>query len=235
MAAGDRNRWLSTLRSLLEEAVENIAIAPFNTFPGAIDARPFGLFGLGLVHLRGVRLSIEGFSAACSSKFLTQAKELGVEQGVEWLDELRKTCAEPGRVGESDVEGVYGNVRVLPNEALRHFFLKCDSKPERLLLDALVRRAALKSAGDHLTGGLLLQVQPKLGKFRVDFLINEDLVVEIDGHAFHGDKRAFEVDRLRDQELILRGLRVIRFPAKQVFLNPDDVADIVIAAATRKR
>jgi very-short-patch-repair endonuclease len=166
---------------------------------------------------------------------MKQAKELGVGPIGDFMDELARACAEPGLVRESDIESMHDDVPVQQFENLGHLFAKCDSKPERLLLDALVKRAGLKLDGARLAGDLILHVQPRLGKFRVDFLVNEELVVEIDGHAFHGDKRSFEVDRLRDQELILRGLRVIRFPAKQVFLNPNDVADIVIKAATSSK
>lgn len=231
----DRNIWISKFSSVLEEAVETMNLPPYSSFPGANRARPFGVFGLGLSHLWGVQLGVAGFSATACAEFLKQAKELGVGQIGGFMDELRRACAEPGLVRESDVESMHDDIPVQQFENLEHLFAKCDSKPERLLLDALVRRARLKLDGGKLAGDLILHVQPTLGKFRVDFLVNEDLVVEIDGHAFHGDKRSFEVDRLRDQELILRGLRVIRFPAKQVFLNPDDVADIVMKAATSSK
>lgn len=36
------------------------------------------------------------------------------------------------------------------------------------------------------------------------------LVVELDGHAFHASRQAFERDRVRDAALQLEGYRVIR-------------------------
>ena len=34
--------------------------------------------------------------------------------------------------------------------------------------------------------------------------------MEVDGYAFHGHRRAFEADRVRDQELLAAGWRVAR-------------------------
>jgi very-short-patch-repair endonuclease len=42
------------------------------------------------------------------------------------------------------------------------------------------------------------------------------LVVEFDSWAFHGDRHAFERDRMRDQDLTVKGLTAIRVTARQV-------------------
>jgi len=42
------------------------------------------------------------------------------------------------------------------------------------------------------------------------------LVAEVDGHAAHGTRAAFERDRARDVELATRGLRVVRFTYHQL-------------------
>jgi very-short-patch-repair endonuclease len=53
--------------------------------------------------------------------------------------------------------------------------------------------------------------------FEVDFLWRpERLAVEVDGHAAHGTRRAFEDDRRRDAVLLLAGWRVVRFTWRQV-------------------
>lgn len=46
------------------------------------------------------------------------------------------------------------------------------------------------------------------------------LVVEFDGFAYHSDRRAFEHDRLRDQDLVAAGYRVIRITARQLDHTP---------------
>lgn len=58
----------------------------------------------------------------------------------------------------------------------------------------------------------------------VDLLWPEHrLVVEFDSAAFHLDRAAFEKDRLRDQQLIAAGYRVIRITARQLDTTPEAV------------
>jgi very-short-patch-repair endonuclease len=47
------------------------------------------------------------------------------------------------------------------------------------------------------------------------------VVVEIDGHAFHSSRAAFERDRLRDAEQRARGLRVIGVTWRQITGEPE--------------
>jgi very-short-patch-repair endonuclease len=59
----------------------------------------------------------------------------------------------------------------------------------------------------------------------VDFLWrSEKLVVEVDGHAFHAHRAAFERDRTRDQVLVAAGYRVIRVTWRQLIETPIAVA-----------
>ena len=50
------------------------------------------------------------------------------------------------------------------------------------------------------------------------------LVVEVDGHATHGTRFAFEDDRARDLALVRAGWRVVRFTYAQVTSDGADVA-----------
>jgi hypothetical protein len=60
--------------------------------------------------------------------------------------------------------------------------------------------------------------------YEADFLWREhQLIAETDGRATHTTKRAFEHDRRRDQRLMLAGYRVVRFPRRQVFEDPQSV------------
>jgi very-short-patch-repair endonuclease len=64
------------------------------------------------------------------------------------------------------------------------------------------------------------------GGIEVDFLWREQrLIVETDGHTFHGTRAAFERDRVRDQRLLLAGWRVARFTWRQVLRDPQGVAE----------
>jgi very-short-patch-repair endonuclease len=84
------------------------------------------------------------------------------------------------------------------------------SKAERLMR-SLLHAAALSQpqANAYLHGHL------------VDFVWPEQrLVVEIDGYGTHGDRTAFERDRLRDQMLVAAGYRVVRITWRQLNEEP---------------
>jgi very-short-patch-repair endonuclease len=53
------------------------------------------------------------------------------------------------------------------------------------------------------------------------------LVVEVDGHATHGTRFAFEDDRARDLALVRAGWRVVRFTHAQIALDAVDVAEAI--------
>ena len=61
--------------------------------------------------------------------------------------------------------------------------------------------------------------------FEVDCLWrNEKIIVELDGHAAHRTKAAFEADRARDRTLQAAGYRVIRITWRQLHDSPAAVA-----------
>jgi very-short-patch-repair endonuclease len=64
--------------------------------------------------------------------------------------------------------------------------------------------------------------------FEVDVLWAEQrLVVELDGYAFHGNRPAFERDRVRDAALQLAGYRVLRVTHRRLETGPASVAAMV--------
>lgn len=77
--------------------------------------------------------------------------------------------------------------------------------------------------------GVDVRQQVLIDGHRVDALIGEHLVVQLDGFAFHSgaSRRA---DLRQDARLHLRGYTVIRFDFAQVFFEPDYVASIIAAA-----
>jgi hypothetical protein len=58
---------------------------------------------------------------------------------------------------------------------------------------------------------------------------DQRLVVELDGHAFHHTRAAFERDRLRDATLQLAGYRVLRVTHRRLEREPATVAETVRA------
>lgn len=67
------------------------------------------------------------------------------------------------------------------------------------------------------------------GVGRVDARIDGVLYLEVDGFAFHGDRRAFERDRLRDAGFALAGARWLRVAARHVIDTPDAVVATIEA------
>jgi very-short-patch-repair endonuclease len=79
------------------------------------------------------------------------------------------------------------------------------------------------------------QVNAVINGHEVDTLWpDSNLVLEVDGFAWHGDRIAFEADRLRDAELAARGYTVIRVTWRQLTERPQEVvARLAAALATR--
>jgi very-short-patch-repair endonuclease len=88
------------------------------------------------------------------------------------------------------------------------------SEAERRLLE-LVERAGLPRP----------QTNVRLADHEVDALWRaQRLVVEVDGHAFHGSRAAFERDRRRDADLLAAGHRVLRVTWRQLEHEPERIA-----------
>jgi very-short-patch-repair endonuclease len=91
------------------------------------------------------------------------------------------------------------------------------SEAERTLLD-IVRAAGLP----------LPRTNVQVAGVEVDAVWPEhELVVEVDGYAFHGTRTAFERDRRRDARLLLAGYRVIRLTWRQLTREPHQVATLL--------
>jgi very-short-patch-repair endonuclease len=68
------------------------------------------------------------------------------------------------------------------------------------------------------------------GEVQVDLLWpRQKLIVEVDGHRFHGTRSAFEQDRERDQRLVLAGYSVVRFTWRQITREPAQVGRRIAA------
>ncbi len=92
------------------------------------------------------------------------------------------------------------------------------SLPESLL------RVALRSAG--------LPAEPQVhvpGVGRVDFLVG-DVIVEVDGFAYHSDRGQYREDRRRDRAAHLGGYLVLRFTYEDVVYARDMVVSQVRSA-----
>lgn len=112
-----------------------------------------------------------------------------------------------------------------------YFLPFCESPAESAFLEAMIAAYGLTPDKGALTSsGLTMTLQAELQRYRVDFLVNDWLVVEIDGAAYHSSPEAVARDQDRDQDLQSRGYRVLRIPAKTVFATPAEAVRQVRAA-----
>lgn len=93
------------------------------------------------------------------------------------------------------------------------------SPPERLLWSRLRQRPS----------GIKFRNQHPAGPYVADFYCHEHrLIIEIDGVAHDmGDRPSRDLKR--DHWFQYRGLRVVRYSAKQVLADPDGVAESILA------
>jgi len=60
------------------------------------------------------------------------------------------------------------------------------------------------------------------------------IAIEVDGRAFHSDRRSFEHDRWRQNALTVGGWLVLRFTWEQITERPDEVIAVILAAVARR-
>jgi very-short-patch-repair endonuclease len=78
-----------------------------------------------------------------------------------------------------------------------------------------------------------LRVRPQVdiaGVGRVDLLVEDRVVVEVDGREWHDDPGRFAVDRRRDVRATIGRYRVLRFSWFQVLFRWSEVEAAVFAA-----
>lgn len=75
-----------------------------------------------------------------------------------------------------------------------------------------------------LDAGLSVRTQVRIDRVgRVDFLIDDRLIVEVDGYDFHSDHRAFADDRHRSNIALECGLPTLRFTYADIMWRIDGV------------
>lgn len=71
------------------------------------------------------------------------------------------------------------------------------------------------------------------GVGRVDVLIGDRLVLELDGYGFHATGEFFESDRRRDLALLARGYRVLRLSYRQVMFEWAEAERVILTLIRR--
>lgn len=101
---------------------------------------------------------------------------------------------------------------------------------------SVTRSEAERRLADLLIAARLPQPEfnVRVGRHEVDVLWRAaNLVVEVDGYAFHSGREAFERDRRRDAELQVRGFQVTRLTWRQITEEPLFVAALLARLLAR--
>ncbi|MCW3783226.1 endonuclease domain-containing protein [Defluviimonas salinarum] len=105
----------------------------------------------------------------------------------------------------------------------RHFSERTESPAEAAFLEATVRAFDLVPENGRLVGkDMVMELQAPVPPYRLDFLVDRFLAVEIDGAAWHSAPEAVENDRRRDRVLRSQGYDILRIPAKVTLNNPGE-------------
>jgi Uncharacterized protein conserved in bacteria len=78
--------------------------------------------------------------------------------------------------------------------------------------------------------GIGIRRQVRIDGHRVDGVVGETLIVQLDGFAFHSAAAARRRDLEADARLLLRGYTVLRFDFQQVFFQWDAVLETILMA-----
>ena len=98
---------------------------------------------------------------------------------------------------------------------LQEHVTKTESRVEMLYFVALEAVMAYQEPRPSL------EYQARVGRYRVDVLIADKLVIELDGHDFHEKtKEQAKRDKGRDRTLLAQGYTTIRFTGSEVWADP---------------
>lgn len=116
------------------------------------------------------------------------------------------------------------------------FLEACESPAESAFLTAMIESFSLKPINGVLKApGLTLNMQVDMQRYRLDFLANEWLIIEIDGAAWHSSQQAVARDRIRDEFFDSYDYTVLRISAKTVFNTPQEAVRLVRTALAKGR
>ena len=144
------------------------------------------------------------------------AIDFALRTGAATLDDMRKAL--------SDIPWQPGNVarRLVLQESSNDPWSTAERRFHGLLRAAGIEgwRGNVEAAGTGYTVDVLFR--------------SERLVIEIDGHAYHGDAN-FEHDRWRQNAIVLAGWRVLRFTWTMIDEYPERVIETVRAGLGQRR
>lgn len=132
-------------------------------------------------------------------------------------------------------EGVADEIELLIVSVSRHHHKHFGSPIEAMMFEAMVAWHFCTSGklpkihtdvASPSDGDWTITPQAQIGKYRVDFLIEDAAtgvraVLECDGHDFHErTKEQAQKDRSRDRELQSKGYLVLRYTGSEIYRDP---------------
>ena len=158
---------------------------------------------------------------------MTKAALTAIDIGADAIDFALRTGAatlDDMRVALADIPWQPGNVarRLVLQESSDHPWSTAERRFHGLLRAGGIEgwRGNVQAAGTGYTVDVLFR--------------SERLVIEIDGHAYHGDAN-FEHDRWRQNAIVLAGWRVLRFTWTMIDVHPERVIETVRAGLGQRR
>ncbi|WP_366516416.1 DUF559 domain-containing protein [uncultured Agrococcus sp.] len=142
-------------------------------------------------------------------------------QSDDWLVVLFESVLQLGFMGRTSIERLAGSGDTKASRALARCGSKSESGAESITKLGFRRRR------------IRFRQQVRIGRDRVDFLIGERLIVEVDGEEFHSGAQRFEEDRARDRRLVAAGYIVVRLTYWQVMRHLEAALDDICRIVAR--
>lgn len=115
-----------------------------------------------------------------------------------------------------------------------YYLEACESPAESTFLTAMISSFGLKPQNGILAAPeLTLRMQVGMGAYRLDFLANDWLIIEIDGATWHSSPEAVARDSARDAYFASYNFTVLRIPASVVFASREEAIVRVRAAIAK--
>lgn len=128
--------------------------------------------------------------------------------------------------------------KLIFREEYEPYYRRCESPAEEAFLKGMIQTYFMLPSGNALRDirnpGLLLEMQVEVENYRLDFVIDKWLAVEIDGATYHSPAEAVKKDLTRDDRIRSAGLDILRIPAKVVLERPEEAAGRVKSRLTTK-
>jgi very-short-patch-repair endonuclease len=162
-------------------------------------------------------------------------RDLRVRSGLPLTSPARALLDMASEVDEAELEQAMGEARgrrLVRDRELQDIARSAGRRPGVGVFRAILAQDGGPAFSDEGAARLLLRLlrkanlpapetQVQMHGHRVDFLWRDArLILEVDGHRFHGHRAAFERDRKRDQRHAAAGYRVIRVTWRQLEKEP---------------